>query len=255
MTELERVIKENKKLQKEILVLKGIEDDKDKKSDKIKVSFSKVTDKKLKECVNIKQKFKQDIFENWFNSNYKITKDIETFLSNLINKYGLYLSGYKEENLKANFIIPILNKIDFLSSEYECAGLYEENLYYETEKFIFSGTTDFVVAKGLVEAEKPYFFIQEFKRNEENSFPRTQLVAELISSVEINNWTTIKGCYIIGAIWNFVILERFKENDYQYFVSKNFDSTKIEDLKDIFRNLLFVKDEIFEFVKGEMNDK
>ena len=53
MTELERVIEENKKLQKEILVLKGIEDDKDKKSDKIKVSFSKVTDKKLKECVNI----------------------------------------------------------------------------------------------------------------------------------------------------------------------------------------------------------
>ena len=36
-------------------------------------------------------------------------------------------------------------------------------------------------------------------------------------------------------------------------VSKNFDSTKIEDLKDIYRNLLFVKNEIFEFVKGENN--
>jgi hypothetical protein len=147
-----------------------------------------------------------------------------------------------------------LNKIDFLSSEYEYAGLYEETLYYEADNFIFNGTTDFVVSKGLIKSEKPYFFIQEFKRNEENSFPRPQLVAELISAIELNNWKTIKGCYIIGENWNFVILEKLGKDKYQYFVSKTFNSTNINDLKNIYKNLLFVKDEIIEFAKKEMKE-
>jgi hypothetical protein len=64
----------------------------------------------------------------------------------------------------------------------------------------------------------------------------------------------MKGAYIIGAIWNFVILEKLGKNKYQYFVSQNFDSTKIEDLKDIYKNLLFIKNEIIEIVKKENND-
>lgn len=53
----------------------------------------------------------------------------------------------------------------------------------------------------------------------------------------------------MGAIWNFVILEKLDKNQYQYFVSENFDSTKIEDLKAIYKNLLFVKNEIINMVK------
>jgi hypothetical protein len=68
-------------------------------------------------------------------------------------------------------------------------------------------------------------------------------LAELISAIELNNWITIKGAYIVGAIWRFVILEKLEKNKYQYFVSQNFDSTKIEDLKDIYKNLMFVKNE------------
>jgi uncharacterized protein YfkK (UPF0435 family) len=44
----------------------------------------------------------------------------------------------------------------------------------------------------------------------------------------------------------FVILEKLAKDKYQYFISQNFDSTKIEDLKDIYKNLCFVKHEIFE---------
>jgi hypothetical protein len=54
----------------------------------------------------------------------------------------------------------------------------------------------------------------------------------------------------VGSIWNFVILERIEKYEYQYYVSQNFDSTKIEDLKDIYTNLLFVKNEIIQMVKN-----
>jgi hypothetical protein len=95
-----------------------------------------------------------------------------------------------------------------------------------------------------VKSKTPYFFIQEFKRSEEYGNPRPQLLAELISAVELNNWNTIKGAYIIGAMWHFVILEKLEKNKYQYFVSQNFDSMRIDDLKTIYAHLLFVKNEI-----------
>ncbi len=59
----------------------------------------------------------------------------------------------------------------------------------------------------------------------------------------------MKGAYIVGAIWHFVILEKISTNKYQYFVSKIFNATNIEDLKFIYQNLLFVKNEILEMAQ------
>ena len=250
MTALEKALQQEiENLKAENLAFKGVTSKigQEKKS----YSFSKMTDIKLKECVTIIEEFNIEVFKNWFDYKIDISDvDIE-FLTLLINKYSLYLDRYKEESLKPLFIFPILNRVDFSLSVYKCSGLYEEKLTYEADNFIFNGTTDFTFAKGLIEAEKPYFFIQEFKRNEENSFPRPQLLAELISAVELNNWTTIKGAYIKGAIWNFVILEKLEKDRYRYFVSPNFDSTKIEYLKDIYKNLQFIKYEVIEMIKKE----
>ena len=48
-----------------------------------------------------------------------------------------------------------------------------------------------------------------------------------------------------------MILEKLGKDKYQYFVSDNFDSSKIEDLKSIYKNLVFVKNEIIEKIKEE----
>jgi len=74
--------------------------------------------------------------------------------------------------------------------------------------YFFWGT----LPRGLVESKKPYFFIQAFKRHEEYGNPRPQLLAELISAVELNDWKFIKGAYITGGCdillswrnWNFI---------------------------------------------------
>jgi len=58
----------------------------------------------------------------------------------------------------------------------------------------------------------------------------------------------MKGAYIVGAIWNFVIVEKLAKNKYQYFISINFDSTKLADLTAIFKNLVAIKEEIFKMV-------
>ena len=66
----------------------------------------------------------------------------------------------------------------------------------------------------------------------------------MISGLELNNILSMRGAYIIGAIWNFVILEKLGKDKYQYFVSSNFDSTKIDDLIGIYKNLLALREEI-----------
>ncbi|NOQ35522.1 MAG: hypothetical protein GQ569_06455, partial [Methylococcaceae bacterium] len=130
--------------------------------------------------------------------------------------------------------------------EHKTCDFYEESLVYETDDFILKGITDFVVAKGLEYPEKPYFFIQEFKKGQQYSNPEPQLLAELISAIELNDYKQMKGTFIVGENWNFVILDKLAENQYQYFISHTFNSTNISDLKSIYKNLLFVKREIIE---------
>ena len=242
MSELERI----ERLEKEIKELKGLT------IDSIPTySFSKIRDKELKEFLSIKKAMSYDIFDDWFENNIEIDRQIEEFLIELIDENKLFIDSYNEEDLKVHFIIPLLNKIRFKSIEHNVRDFYENKMVYKTERFIFSGTTDFLVAKGLFETEKPYFFIQEFKKAEHFSNPRPQLLAELVSAVELNNETFMRGAYIVGAIWNFVILEKLSKDNYQYYISQNFDSTKIDDLKDIYKNLIFVKNEIIEMVKKD----
>lgn len=207
--------------------------------------YSKIKDSDLESLFSIEKNIqKKDAFNEWFTYFYEFSEDEITFFKGLIEKNSALISDYSEEDLKANFIIPLINKVDFYLLEQKIRGFYEQGLAYKTEKFMLKGTTDFMVSKGLMKSKKPYFFIQEFKKGEEFSNPRPQLLAELISAVELNNISFLKGAYIIGAIWNFVILEKLGKDKYQYFISENFDSTKLEDLKNIYKHLSFIKHEI-----------
>ncbi len=234
-----KLLQEIEELKREIKELKG-EESENKKS----YSFSQITMQTLSELVNLKKSYTNEIFNEWFNNNLIIKDEEIAFLKALLNEEKNFIKEYSEEDLKVNFIAPIIKRVNFKSIEFEFRDFYEFALTYESEKFIFKGNVDFVVSKGLDRAKLPYFFIQEFKKSEDYSNPRPQLLAELISAVELNNFTFMKGAYIIGSIWNFVILERIEKNSYKYYLSDNFDSSKIEDLKAIYKNLLFVKYEI-----------
>jgi hypothetical protein len=217
--ELKQLKKEIKELKKKVSILEG------KDENQIPTyQYSKIRDTELKKLFEIEQKLDEQIFEEWFNYPIEIDSSVEVFLTNLIKKNKFLVERYYEEDLKIYYITPLLNKINVLLKDKEIRGFYELPMTYKTSEFILNGTCDFVVSKGLIESKKPYFFIQEFKRHEEYGNPRPQLLAELISAVELNDWQFIKGAYITGAHWH------------------------IEDLKLIYKNLLFVKNEILAMV-------
>ncbi len=211
--------------------------------------YSQITFKDLKKLFDIKNHTNFDIFDIWFNNNIELKSDDVQFLIDLIRNHEILIDSYKEEDLKVKFITPILNRIQFLDLNIPFRDFYEEQLTYKTDHFILTGVTDFLISKGLEFPDEPYFFIQEFKNSIKNDDPRPQLLAELISAVELNHFSSMKGAYIVGAVWHFVILEKIGTNKYQYFISKLFNATNIEDLKSIYQNLLFVKNEIIEITK------
>lgn len=243
-----KLLREIEALKQEIKIIKG-----ENQETKPTYQFSKIRDSDLNSLVEIEKNLDKTLFKTWFENAIELENDIEPLFKILIEENETLIDSYSEEDLKINLLAPLLNKVHFKSFKDKVRDFYELPLRYETETFIFSGITDFVVSSGLVTSKTPYFFIQEFKRSEEYGNPRPQLLAELISAVELNNWKTIKGAYIIGAIWHFVILEKLGENQYQYFVSQNFDSMRLDDLKAIYSNLLQVKKEIIRKIHGDFD--
>jgi len=238
-----KLLKEIEELRKEINLLKGFDE-----NQIPTYQYSKIRDTELKKLFEIEANLDKQVFFKWFNNQQKIDNSVEVFLNDLIAENESLIERYSEEDLKINFIAPILNKVKFKSFDKKIREFYELPMTYKTSQFILNGTCDFVVSEGLVESKKPFFFIQEFKKHEEYGNPRPQLLAELITAVELNDWQFIKGAYITGENWHFVILEKLERHKYQYFISQQFDSTKIEDLKSIYKNLLFVKNEILAMV-------
>jgi hypothetical protein len=214
-------------------------------------SFSSISETKLETLLEVKRILRVGSkFDKWFKNGIEISTEDSLFFKQLLERQQVKIDVYNEQTLSMKFISSILNRVNFDIYEEEISDFYEYNISYEFEKFIFTGEPDFFVAKGEIKPEKPLFFIQEFKKTKDPKYPEPQLIAELITAIEINGWNEIKGAFIIGANWHFVVLEKI-ENRYQYYVSDEFNSKEIEKLIAIYRNLLFVKNEIIEMVDSQ----
>ncbi|OQX97861.1 MAG: hypothetical protein B6I24_07385 [Bacteroidetes bacterium 4572_128] len=190
-------------------------------------------------------------FEKWFSNHIKLFKEEEikktlSFSDSSMKKLmEIVLYSYNEEQLKAKFIIPILNKIDFIFNNVK--DWYEYSIQATVNDVLFKGRTDFMVADGIKIPEKPYFFIQEFKHSKSIADPENQLLAAMIAAIELNKFKNLFGCYVIG--------KKIKINEYQYFVHEGLNSLKIQELKQIFINLQSIKNSIkkkfddFKFIK------
>ncbi|OQX98140.1 MAG: hypothetical protein B6I24_06310 [Bacteroidetes bacterium 4572_128] len=194
----------------------------------------------LKKVVNIKQIDNNEKFKEWFSYKYKLSDDENNFLLSLIKKHRLSIVNYNETKLVVKFIGQILNKIDF-DTEY-FTDWYGHKMTCKLNGYTFNGEPDFAVATGIEVPETPYFFLQEYKKSVNPSGnPEYQVLAAMLAAIEKNKTNTIKGGYIIGAYWKFMILEKLENGNYEYFVSDGFEALNFEHLKKIYIYLQAVK--------------
>ncbi|MFY7786521.1 MAG: hypothetical protein ACOVQA_01490 [Thermoflexibacteraceae bacterium] len=202
-------------------------------------SFSNIRFAELRQFVNIQKVKDFSKFDSWFEADYTVSATDTDFLQQLIDFHYLRLPSYSEEDLKMKFLSVILNKIQFANNEIN--DFYDAALYAEVNGVELNGFADYMVAKGIDEPETPYFFLQEFKPLKAGKDVDDQLFAELIAAININKTTILRGAYIIGQNWRFVIMEKDAANNYTAYISKQFDSLELDDLKQIYKNLQIVK--------------
>lgn len=205
-------------------------------------NFSSISLTDLKTVVDIRMGTDEDHehkFEEWFRFEYALDESENQFLEKLLKKHKRRLIFYLEDTLKVKFIGAIMNQVDFSNETIQ--DWYHASLSGTVNKVYFNGFADFVVAKGDDQPVKPYFFIQEFKPSTPDRNPEVQLLAEMVVALEKNEEKLLRGAYLIGQNWKFVILEKIGENKFEYFVSQQFDSLDLPDLKQIYINLQAVK--------------
>jgi hypothetical protein len=202
-------------------------------------NFSTIKYLDLEDIVNLRVVDNDPKFDDWFSTPYTLSDIENDSLAVLIKKHKTRLNAYMEEDLKMKFLSPILNMVEFMTETQ--SDWYDAMLSGTLNGVEFRGFTDFMVASGTESPRKPYFFIQEFKPSIPDRDPRIQLLAELLVAIEKNKTTIMRGGYIIGQLWKFVIVEKIAENNFEYFVSKSFDSLDLADLKEIYVILQAVK--------------
>jgi hypothetical protein len=202
-------------------------------------NFSTIKYLDIEEIVKIRAVDNEQKFDEWFETLYQISDEETMFFKDLIKTHKMRISAYMEEDLKMKFLSPILNKVAFMTETH--SDWYDATLSGVVNGVEIKGFVDIMIASGTENPRKPYFFIQEFKPSVPDKDPRIQLLAELLVAIEKNKTTIMRGGYIIGQYWKFVILEKIGENQFEYFVSKSFDSLDLDDLKQIYIILQAVK--------------
>lgn len=206
------------------------------------LSFSNIRFKDLRAIVPLEQSADEAVFEKWFSFDYRFSEAEIAFLDDLIRRNRSKINAYTSKELRAKFLVPLLNKVDFVYDE--ISDWYERSIRGQVNGVEIGGVTDFMVAKGIKEPETPYFYIQEFKPSKPSVFPEDQLLAELMVSIELNDKQQMKGAYIVGQLWTFVLLKKQLNGGFVLHLAPSLDALKLEDLQQIYKHLKAVKAEI-----------
>jgi hypothetical protein len=143
--------------------------------------------------------------------------------------------GWNEYELENKFISPV-----FMTAEFDdrIIGYFlERNLKGVVGDYELSGIVDGMIAKGFRDPDKPFFCMHEYKRSVDNDGqPDAQaLAAMLVVQADENGRKPVYGLYIVGLIWNFMVL-----NGNEYCISQNYDASNPE-IFDMFRMLKALK--------------
>ncbi len=179
------------------------------------------------------------ILDEWLSTSYALTELEETILAE--KRQRLLIEGYfwNEEELKMHFLAAIFDMIRF-DEKHKVKLFYERPLKGVINGYSFHVVCDVMLAtpKGVSSPKKPYFFLQEFKkqRGKEQDEEAQLLAAMLVAQYENQNSFPVYGCYLQGKNWTFATL-----HDKNYCLSQQFDATKKEDLYQIIYALKHLK--------------
>ncbi len=182
-------------------------------------------------------KFRENLpeLDAWLNEPAKTSKTDLTRLKHLAKRLIFYSGIWTEDELKMQFIAPLLDLVDF-----EALGLQlfsGRKLVVEVNGQRLSGEPDCLVGRTAMDLAPPLFCLMEYKpQSGGGTDPYGQILAAMVATQGLNgNEFPIFGTLVSGRLWTFLVL---KGKDYA--ISRGFcpDTPKsAADVLGILRNL------------------
>ncbi len=156
---------------------------------------------------NLKQVKKIKELDDLLAATTDLTPVERASLDTLRQKLLEMVSGWSEEDLKVQFVGPVLNFADMAHREYRI--FLDYIIKAEINNDTIGGKVDCLLAKGFFAPETPFFFLQEFKREKgRDTDPAGQLLAAMVVSQHLNGGDDILyGCYLTGRAWFFLVMK------------------------------------------------
>ena len=186
---------------------------------------------KIEEAFGLKQVWQSEILDELINHPYQLDEMERTFVTKLQRHFSFGGDDWNEVELENKFISPMIVLSEI--ADEKCSYFLERELSTTIDEYELSGKVDGMIATGFRSPKKPYFCLNEYKRGTDpDGDPKGQaLIAMLVAQRLNDNQAPIFGCFVIGRIWQFMILE-----GNQYTISRDFSCVDNE-VFDIFRIL------------------
>jgi CRISPR/Cas system-associated exonuclease Cas4 (RecB family) len=188
------------------------------------------------------------LLTEWFRVENCLSEEEEKRLNELCRSLQDHVHDWNEAELKLKFIAPLLLTVNFDQEKY--CSFMEREISVTIENETLSGVIDFIVARGRRIPKKSYFFLHEYKKEQDSSNdPLGQLTVAMVAVQKLNNDNKpLYGAYIMGRLWFFVVL-----HGYEYSVSLGHNAARLNELNEIFNILKNTKTIIAELMKDEEN--
>ena len=143
--------------------------------------------------------------------------------------------AWNEFELENKFISPLIMLVRF--DDRKIGYFLERKLEGVIGDYELSGIVDGMIATGFRNPDIPFFCMHEYKKSIENAgMPDAQALSAMMVAREMNNNDKpIYGMYIVGLIWNFMLLE-----GNEYCISKSYNAEDGE-VFEIFKMLKALK--------------
>jgi hypothetical protein len=142
-----------------------------------------------------------------------------------------FFRTWNEDELKFRFIAQVVELASLIGDSYNT--FTQRSLSVVVNGFSLQGRPELMVATGQEDPKKPYFFIHEYKPSKRADEPLGQVLSAMVAAQALNNdGLPLLGCFVIGAIWQFLVLD-----NNEYALSRIYDATDAADLNAIFSAL------------------
>jgi hypothetical protein len=178
------------------------------------------------------------LLDNWLEVEDDLNESDKAALQRIRLPLLKNFNTWNEETLKMKFIALLLDLVNY-DEVGDFQTLFDAEIKGVVDNIELKCIADFTVARTIEDLiENPCFYFHEYKRKKNKADdPIVQVLIPSLIAQEINaDQKPIYGCYVIGEMWYFMIV-----NGREYAIDKGLNALKSDELHKIFLILKKVK--------------